>query len=448
MYLSLLAPLAILNSAALAALAASLNPLATEDQRALDVLATELSTGDDFQFLREAARAKFRGTLRLYGKTIDQQVSDDIDVAVDELVFSSIQKAVNSDAAHPKIYWTDAPRRTQDWFGLEVPGGRYSYDNPDCIYRTIPISHKYDYVIRGQRLSDGPSDVTFSLIANPNSQQTVAALSGDDLVVDSDGSFTLRISATASNDTNFLQSDRSAVQLFVRNNLGDWNLETPDQLTVQVSGGDASESEPISNDTIISRSKANLAESIFFYGFGALNIKTLLLQGVNTLKSPSQSSTLGTLTTQASSFGHFDLADDESLVVTFSPGKSTYWVLPVYSLGMVTNKTPRDQLNSFNNKQAEPNSNGTYTFVVSRADPGVYNWLSTSDHSQGLIMGRWQGLPTDGDTDNGIEVQADVVKLDELDGLLPAETRRVTPDQRQEQLRERIEGYDRIHRQC
>ncbi|KAL6863412.1 hypothetical protein ACO1O0_003666 [Amphichorda felina] len=432
MHLSFLAPLAVAGTAFAA------NPLATEEQRALDILATEINLGDDFQFLREAARTTIRATLKLYGKTIDKQVSDDIDLAADEL------KAVNSDPANPKVYWTDAAPRNQEWFGLSVPGGRYSYDNTDCIYRTIPISHKYDYLIHGKRTSAGPADVTFSLISNPNSQGTVAALTGDDLVVDSDGSFTIKISAKESNETNFIQSDWSVVQLFVRNNLGDWNQETPDDITVEVVGAD--DAEPVSKDKIISRSKTNLAESTFFYGFGALNIKTLFLRRVNTLDNPTQSATLGTLTTQASSFGHFDLADDESLVVTFAPGKSTYWVLPVYSLGMITN-SPWSDIVSFNNKQATVNSNGTYTFVVSKKDPGVYNWLSTSNHTQGTIMGRWQGLPTDGDTDNGIEVISSVVALDALGDVLPAETRYVTPEEREEQLKERIEGYDRIHQQ-
>lgn len=439
MHLSVFALVAGLSTATSAA-----NPLATEDQRSLDALSVALASDDDFQFLRAAARTQFITTLKFYGKVVDEQVNDDIDLAVDELVFSSIQKAVNSDPANPKVYWTDAPPRSEDWFGLSVPGSRYSYDNPDCIYRTIPISHEYDYVIRGRRTSSKLSDVTFSLISNPNSQQTVAALSGDDLVVNSDNTFTLRISSKDSNDTNFIQSDHSAVQLFVRNNLGDWNLETPDQLTVEVSGAD--EPEPVSNETIVSRAKTNLAQSTFFYGFGALNIKTLFLQQVNTLKNPTQSSTLGTLTSQASSFAHFDLADDESLVVTFSPGKSTYWVLPVYTLGMITNR-PWEDIVSFNNNQAAVNGNGTYTLVISAADPGVYNWISTSSHSQGLIMARWQGLPTDGNTDNGIEVQSSVVKVDALHGILPAETRYVTPDQRQEQLRERRQGYNRVHRQ-
>ena len=59
---------------------------------------------------------------------------------IDELAFSTIQKAANGDAYFPKVYWFDAGPR--QWIGLDVPGSRYSYNNPD-IYRTIPnYSHR------------------------------------------------------------------------------------------------------------------------------------------------------------------------------------------------------------------------------------------------------------------------------------------------------------------
>ena len=50
---------------------------------------------------------------------------------------------------------------------------------------------------------------------------------------------------------------------------------------------------------------------------------------VNTLLNASQSSTLGTLTTQASSYGYFNLTADDALVATVNPGSADYFVVPV-----------------------------------------------------------------------------------------------------------------------
>jgi hypothetical protein len=438
------------------------NPLATTDQRDLDILATQLSKSPAFDLLRDAAHTQYIITIEEYGygSSINDQTKPDIDLAIDELVFSSVQKAVNNDPGHPKVYWTDAPPRnstsSQEWFGISVPGGRYSYDNPDCIYRTIPISYKFDYEIHGRRArgDQASSDVTFSLISNPNSQETVAFLSGKDLQVEKDGSYVITVSSKDSNSTNHLKSDLTAVQLFVRNNLGDWSLELPDELNVTiVNDGDnnisnntgSTLSSALSDETIIAQAQGDLAESTFFYGFGALGVKTLS-NPVNKLGAPSQSQSLGTLTSQASSFGSFNLAEDEAFVVTLSGGKSTYWVLPIYSLGMIT-VTPWDSIVSYNNKQAKQNNNGTFTFVISSQDPGVYNWLNTTSRSQGLIMGRWQGLPTNESDNNDIDVFSSVVKIDGLREFLPKDTIYVNGEQRQLQLRDRLEGYNRIHYQ-
>ncbi|MFX6803679.1 hypothetical protein ABTH20_19680, partial [Acinetobacter baumannii] len=79
----------------------------------------------------------------------------------------------------------------------------------------------------------------------------------------------------------------------------------------------------------------NLQESILDYGVGALGLKTHT-NPANTLSSPSISSTLGTLTTQASSFGYFKLADDEALVATVQTGGAGYVVFPVTDPWLVT----------------------------------------------------------------------------------------------------------------
>ncbi|KAJ5669204.1 hypothetical protein N7462_010274 [Penicillium macrosclerotiorum] len=427
--------------AAVAAISANVgvgegNPLATSDQRDLDALAIELNQNYSFPVLKAEAKAAYQAA---HGLPISDEASASLDAAIDELIFSAIQKSVNNDAYHPKVYWVDAGPR--NWFDLDVPGGRYSYDNPDCIYRTIPIDDSLSYIVKGYRHSPGPADVTFSLISDPNSQNTVAYLSGSDLVVESDGSYTITInSSSADGATNHIQSTSSAKQLFVRNNLGNWLSEKPDNISVEIVE-DTSSHAAVSISDIIATARWNLQESIVDYGVGALGIKTSINK-VNTLSTPSQSSTLGTLTTQASSFGHFNLSDDEALVATLSPGQADYFVFPVTDPWMVT-VDPSLQV-SLNNEQAISNPNGTYTFVVSVQDPGVYNWINTTGLHEGTIMVRWQGLPessSSSSTDSpSIDVQ--VISISELPVFLPDGTRWVTSEERASQLADRISGYN------
>lgn len=412
------------------------NPLATSDQRALDTLAIQLNQENSFVVLKAEAKAAYKTA---HGFPISNEASSSLDEAIDELAFSAIQKAVNIDAYHPKVYWVDAGPR--NWFGLDVPGGRYSYDNPDCIYRTIPIDHSLSYIVKGYRHAPGPSDVTFSLISDPNSQNTVASLSGSDLVVDSDGSYTITIDSSSENKTNHIQSTLLAKQLFIRNNLGDWATEEPDNISVQLVS-DASGHTPSSDAEILATAKWNLQESIIDYGVGALGVKTMVNK-VNTLSKPSQSSTLGTLTSQASSFGHFSLNDDEALVATLTPGSADYWVFPVTNPWIVTTDPGTSQV-SLNSVQSAANPNGTYTFVVSLQDPGVYNWINTTGLHEGTMMVRWQGLPTSSsESTDSPDITVQVVPVSGLASVLPDGTRFATPEERGLQLSQRAAGYAR-----
>jgi hypothetical protein len=415
--------------------AVTLSPLATVDQLTLDRRATRL----DNTYAFPAARVEAKATFRLaHGLPVSAEAEARLDQDIDELVFSAIQKAVNGDPLYPKVYWLNTPAK--HWFDQDVQGGRYSYDNPDNIYRTIPIEGDSRYVVHGRRFGAGPTDVTFSLISNVNSQNTIAILASQDLIVGADGRFDITIDNQPANGrVNHIQSTSSAKQLFIRNNLGNWNTEIPDALTVERLG--SAPSRATRGDVAVGlEAWANFQESILDYGVGALGLKTHI-NPVNTLPAPSSSSTLGTLVTQASSFGHFKLGDDEALVATLKPGGAGYFVFPVTDPWLVS-IDPIGHQTSLNNKQAHPNPDGSYTFVVSVKDPGVHNWLDTVGLHEGTIMVRWQSLPSVA-VEGGPQVSATVVKLTDLAQALPAGTSYVTAAQRAQALADRGAGYKR-----
>lgn len=416
-----------------AAARADTNPLATTAQRDLDALAIRIHESGSFEPIRSEAKLAY---ILARGQIPSQEALSRLDGAIDELVFSAIQKVVNGDPYRPQVYWVNAQPRS--WFGLDVPGSRYSYDNPDNIYRIIPIDGGLKYVVRGQRFKPGPSDVTFSLINNASSQGTVDFIDGRDLVLEKDGSYTISIDSEPANGrVNHLQSTGRVVQLFVRNNLGDWLRETPDRLDIERVDGLADKTAP-GEQAITLRAYGALQDAVLYYGVGALGVKTSV-NPVNTLPSPQQSSTLGTLVSQASSFGHFRLADDEALLVRLRRGGAGYFVVPVTDPWLITVDPARHQ-SSLNQSQSVADPDGGYTFVVSPVDPGIHNWVDSAGLHEGTIMVRWQGLPAT-TVDGGPDVSAQRVKLADLPSLLPATTRRVTAAERARQLEDRYQGY-------
>ncbi|MGV0803349.1 hypothetical protein ABQF26_40600, partial [Mycolicibacterium elephantis] len=82
------------------------------------------------------------------------------------------------------------------------------------------------------------------------------------------------------------------------------------------------------------------------------------------------------LANQLQSTGHYQLADDEVLVLTIDPGTANYFIVPTYNIWTITDDYWNQQT-SLNNEQAIANDDGTYTFVISPTDPGAANWVST-----------------------------------------------------------------------
>ena len=124
------------------------------------------------------------------------------------------------------------------------------------------------------------------------------------------------------------------------------------------------------------------------------------------------------LNTQLQSAGYFQLADDEALVVTIDRKDAGYFNVPVTNDWTITDNY-WDQPTSLNNAQSKPNADGTYTIVISKNDPGVYNWVSTGGLNQGTASIRFQDLG--GPDAVRPTVSSKVVKISELDdpGVLP-----------------------------
>jgi hypothetical protein len=157
----------------------------------------------------------------------------------------------------------------------------------------------------------------------------------------------------------------------------------------------------------------------------------------NVLKNPARNAEF--LATQLQSAGYFQLADDQALVVTVDPGSAGYFVLPVTNDWTISNDYWNQQT-SLNDSQAIPNSDGTYTLVISKTDPGVANWVSTGGLNQGTISMRFQDL--DPNSTDLPTVSSQLVSLGDLSTVVPPGTVYYTEAQRAAQLATRKAGFD------
>ena len=146
------------------------------------------------------------------------------------------------------------------------------------------------------------------------------------------------------------------------------------------------------------------------------------------------------LVTQAYSIGHFNIAEDQALVLTLDAGNAGYASAQVSNLWGVTQDAVRHNM-SLNTSQATPNADGTFSVVLSVKDPGVANWLDPDGLRQGFLFLRWAAFGPQNEARESPSVRARLISLGDLQREIPTSLVRVNPETRKTLALEREADY-------
>ena len=142
--------------------------------------------------------------------------------------------------------------------------------------------------------------------------------------------------------------------------------------------------------------------------------------------------TPGGLATQYSSAGHYELADDEALIVTVPASDAPYQGFQLGTMWYLSMDFANHQT-SLTADQARHDPDGMLRFVVSERDPGLANWLECTGHPRGYLQIRWQRTAREFTAADGPQVEK--VAFDSLPDALPHHADAgVTPDQWRERI--------------
>lgn len=354
------------------------------------------------------------------------------DWAFREVMFSAAIWSSNQDPLRPKV--TCITRLAHTVEGHEIPGSRWGIDNPDSIYRVIPISGDEKYRITGRVGRNRMTENYFALW--DDKMGTVDVLNGRTMDVDSDGSFTITVDSSGANGRpNHVQSAPEAHEFYIRDVMADWALDDPNHFTIERLG-----SKPATAPRTIDEQAQLTAD--FMLHFADF---TRRMSG-GTYRMPANHFALawsaehtGALRNQVYVGGRFELADDEAFVVTVSDGGAEYFTVPLSNIWGTTMDIV-DRTASLNKAQSVANPDGTYTYVLSKTDPGVHNWVNTCGLDEGILTLRMAEFPESGPRED-LAASGEVVKLDQLDSALPEGTTFVDADARTTQLATRRAGY-------
>jgi hypothetical protein len=142
-------------------------------------------------------------------------------------------------------------------------------------------------------------------------------------------------------------------------------------------------------------------------------------------------SEMGALEGQYYYEGAFELGDDEALIVEAKMPKACGYASMILTNEIYETVDWYNNHSSLNDSQFHVDSDGFLRIVVASRDPGVPNWLDTAGNVRGAIQGRWT------DCDSQPIPSARKVRISEIRGALPTDTPSVTPQTREQMLRDR-----------
>ena len=218
-------------------------------------------------------------------------------------------------------------------------------------------------------------------------------------------------------------AEPGAKTLIVREVFCDWDTEEPGWITIERTDTLGAAAKPLTR-ALLTKKYEVAARSI------TSSIRTWFAfphwfqyaEQANTLTAPV--STPGGLASQRSSIGHYELGEDEAMVVSVPRcDDAAYQAIQIGSDWYASTDYETHQT-SLTKAQAETDPDGVMRFVVSEkppsgdpAAPYLANWLETTGHRTGSMMLRWQRLERDLGPEDGPNVE--VVKLGDVPSLLP-----------------------------
>ncbi|WP_141013013.1 hypothetical protein [Nocardioides sambongensis] len=290
-------------------------------------------------------------------------------------------------------------------------------DNPDTLYFAAQISGDAEYEVVGERGT--AADMVFQVLGGSHAQKTSPAshLAFDDrdFPIDEDGRFTIRFGPRTDGGPGYYTLQPDSSRLLVRQTLSDWTTERPGTVRVQrVDRIGMPARQPGSAELAERFTRAGRILTGYVRTFLEFVELFYLDQPVNTMYAPKL--TPGGLATQYSSAGHYQLAEDEALVVTVPASGMPYQGFQLGSMWYVSLDYASHQT-SLTAEQAGVDPDGMIRYVVSHRNPGLTNWIETTGHDRGYLQVRWQRVSEPLTPDHGPTTE--VVAVDDLPTVLP-----------------------------
>jgi hypothetical protein len=262
-------------------------------------------------------------------------------------------------------------------------------DNPDNIYLTAPVNGSYNYRITGTRgtvhyLGFGAQAGGYGKTA---SLDTSGYLEAKDMLINPDGSFEI-IASVAPQSGNWLRMVPETRLIQLRQTRMDHKKEIPAQVKIERIDG------PNQPRHLLPERIDKALQGVGFFVAGTAGIFARwaedFRQHPNTMPrfNPDVALAAGGDPNIAYYHGYFVLADDEALVVEFTPPACDFWNLQLANYWLESLDYRYFPVH-VNKGTAYYNSDGSVRVVIAKTKVNTPNWLDTCGRNEGTMCLRW-----------------------------------------------------------
>ncbi|MGW4095560.1 DUF1214 domain-containing protein [Mycobacterium sp. NPDC004974] len=286
--------------------------------------------------------------------------------------------------ADPELPW---------FFDMCSPTRMVGGPNPDGRYLLAMIRGDRTYQITGTRGSS--AYLGFQVLAGTGMtpRRMAAYLSDTELKLDDD-TFTVIVSAerpAGLDGAQWLQIPADAASVVVREYIGDAATESP--ATLHIETLDAGPPQ-VPTDAEVAEQFTAMAWTLMKLTTLHRTIKPELLTRPNELVT-AEAAALGSADTTPDNLymiGTFDLADDETLHLEFTPPDTRYWNVTLENIWHECIE-PRRRHSSVTDKGVSPGTDGKVRIAIGSKDSSNGHWLDTGGRRRGFVVLRWLDNP-------------------------------------------------------
>jgi hypothetical protein len=328
-----------------------------------------------------------------------------------------------------------------NWCRVPSPFLNWGYPNPDGQYLWTMIDGQYDYRIYGTRGTNHLFDIEawegdYADLRNcrvTGGRRDIKGGPGE-IEYGPDGTFEIILSKSEQGP-NWIPIVDGLGHVYVRQWFYDWENEVQGQVFIERIG--ATYPAPLPTREVLEE-RLSLVRTFLRTVPAALRagVEQHYAAGPDRVVFPDALLLMDTgksvsFRNQFYARGYYECGPDEAVVLEVTPPKCHYWLFHLLSHYWEMLDWRYRQI-SINGHQAHIDDDGVFRAVIAHRDPGVPNWLDASGHPVGLIGGRYNW------TDSTPEPTLRKVSFGRLAEELPANTPRISPEERSQQMRRRI----------